>query len=276
MIVLYTFVVEGIFNTLFNRKPSPQIPEPDKSSERKVQLPLTSQDEKVLESRPKEESSILNGGINKTVYITLRDDGSGIFKPKSGEMSMLRNEIEVGTYYKRERAAYLVDQFLGFDLVPATTIREFDGEEGSLQRFIHGAKIGQEMSREEFEVTAPQMQKMWIFDCIIANTDRHKANFLIAGEKIYAIDHGLALTNQMYSSYRPFFDTPGWEEVSEKIKSFLSWEEGVRILESLLLELLSLEEVSGVLRRIKKVDSLLREYGTIPKTLAHELNLKTI
>lgn len=270
--VFYTFLVKSFFNKLLNRNPRPQTVEPEKSSEGKVQSPLTSQDEKVLESRPKEQSSLLGGGINTTVYVKLKDDGAGVFKPKSGERTGLRSEIEAGTYYKRERAAYLIDRFLGFDLVPATTIREFDGEEGSLQRFIPEAKTGYDLTPEKFTVLAPQLKKMWIFDCIIANTDRHDGNFLVTGEKVYAIDHGLALSSQTYSTFRPLFDTPGWEEISETIKHFLSWEDGVRILELLLLELLSSEEVSGVLSRIKKVDSMLHEHGTIPRALAHELS----
>ena len=73
----------------------------------------SSPEEEVLTSREKTKSSELSGGCNKTIFVELKDDGAGVFKPKDGEKKGIRYGVEAGTYYKRERAAYLVDRFLG-------------------------------------------------------------------------------------------------------------------------------------------------------------------
>lgn len=61
-------------------------------------------------------------------YYETTDGIGGVFKP--------------GYRYKSERAAYLVDKFFKFDLIPTTVIRNIEGKEGSFQQFIPNAKKG--------------------------------------------------------------------------------------------------------------------------------------
>lgn len=79
-------------------------------------------EEEILETRERSSSKPLQGGANKNLFIELKDDGAGVFKPKSGEAENLKQGLEQGTYYKRERAAYLVDRFLGFGLTPPLSL----------------------------------------------------------------------------------------------------------------------------------------------------------
>lgn len=104
--------------------------------------------EVILSLREKELERQLGGGVNITTYIKLRDNGAGVFKPKNGENKSYDTS---GSFFKRERASYLVDKFLGFNLVPPTVIREIDGQIGSVQEFIPDTDIFNQITRREEE-----------------------------------------------------------------------------------------------------------------------------
>jgi hypothetical protein len=209
--------------------------------------------EKTLRTLEKESSSDLKGGCNQTIFIKLKNDGSGIFKPKSGEKENLRTEIDKGTYYQRERAAYLVDMFLGFDLVPPTVIKEVEGEIGSFQEFIENAKTGYEIEKEHDE----DMKKLWVFDFIIWNSDRHLRNFLFDKDekKLHAIDHGLSFGKTGFRSPKFFYDCPIPNDIRKKIKNFISSEDKKSMLKNLLKELLPEDEVENCFSRIELINS---------------------
>lgn len=222
----------------------------------------------ILETKEKRSSKTLKGGSNETIFIQFQDDGDGIFKPKSGEREDLRTGIEAGTYYKRERAAYLVDRFLGFNLVPPTVIRSIDNEEGSAQQFIPGAE---QYINPEDQRYADQLTKMWIFDYIVWNSDRNSSNFLNKDGRLWAIDHGLCFGPTYLNCYRDMYEEAIPAEIIENIQKFLSWEEGKKILYDLLAELLDESEVRACFARIKFLGKLLAQ-GAISKKEA-ELNI---
>lgn len=237
--------------------------------------PVEAPEESVLENYEKKKSKPLSGGSSKVIFVELKDDGSGVFKPKSGERPSF---CKPGTCFSRERAAYLVDRFLGFDLVPPTVIREVDGEIGSMQQFIPDSETGWEIARNKLEVDILQQQliRLRIFDYIICNADRHGGNFLIKSEenKIYAIDNELSFDNVHYPSFydcAKFFDVPIPQEITEGIEKFLSWKEGRAICEDLLGELLSPEEVGACMKRIEKINDIIKKHGTIPESTWEEL-----
>ncbi len=65
--------------------------------------------------------------LSEDVYYYETKEGiGGVFKP--------------GYRYKSERAAYLVDKFFKFDLIPTTVIRNIEGKEGSYQLYIPNTK----------------------------------------------------------------------------------------------------------------------------------------
>lgn len=222
----------------------------------KESLP-TPEDEKILSSREKSSSKNLGGGCNETVFIELRDDGKGIFKPKKGEKENLRDNIETGSYYKRERAAYLVDMMLGLNLVPPTVIREMDGEIGSLQRFIEDAKTIREISYEEREELELEMIKMGIFDYIIWNSDRHGDNFLVKEKRFYAIDNGLSFASDALDTYEYLYNKKIPQDAIDKIKIFLSSDKKA-ILQTLLEELIPEKEVKACIKRIEILDKAIK------------------
>lgn len=217
-------------------------------------------EEMVLESAPIERKVRLGGGCNIVKFFHLHQDGDAVFKPKEGEARGLRNEIERGTYYKRERAAYLVDRFLGFGLVPPTIVREINGELGSAQQFIQDAKTLSGVDYETREKMIYDFIRLYIFDLIIWNTDRHSANALIANGKLYAIDNGLAFgRREEPRCYDDYVGYEGGEPVSVpddivlKLQKFSEWSGGQELLRELLKELLEDWAVSACMSRIRKL-----------------------
>lgn len=209
--------------------------------------------EKTLRTLEKESSSDLKGGCNQTIFVQLKDDGAGIFKPEFGELPSLK-EWAGGPLYKRERAAYLVDRFLGFGLVPPTVIKEIDGKIGSFQEFINDAKSSYEVETSKH---MSEMKKLWVFDFIIWNPDRHGGNFLFDKDekKLHAIDNGIAFGKSSFNPNEEFYNQPIPEEFKEKIKNFSSSEDKKSILKDLLEELLSKEEVEACFNRIELLNT---------------------
>src|SRR3989344_5967351 len=80
---------------------------------------------------------------HESVFVVGIKNRLAIYKPRSLEQVIPGWEkIEPGTYYKHERAAYLVSQHLGLDIVPLTVIRDLGNEYGfgRIQLFIPNAK----------------------------------------------------------------------------------------------------------------------------------------
>lgn len=158
----------------------------------------------------------------------------------------------LGKSYQKERAAYLVDLFLGFDLVPATVIRNIEGKMGSLQKFIPESRTGQEITFEEAAALqeSPEYIIMDIFDYIIGNSDRHDRNYVVDKDnKLWAIDHHLTFwnyTGHPYDSF-PVYST---KQTLNKIRDLAESEDKKMLLRKLLLELLEKEQVNNFFKRL--------------------------
>src|SRR3989304_10417848 len=249
--------VERVFGS-----PKRELP---KEETEKRKNPLSSAEEEILEMREKASSKDIIGGCSsRPVFVEFKDDGAGIFKLSSRE-----EKLEHVGNYKKERAAYLADRFLGFGLVPPTVIREIEGEIGSVQEFVPDAKTAAETLEHEKQAVASEMFKVWILDYLIFNTDRHGYNWLIRNQKIHAIDNGMSFGVRPGSEDEPFdhyfahFNAPFPQEMKDMFEKFLSWEQGKEILRDLLLELLNKKETDAFFRRVEIVNEFLAQ-GKIP------------
>lgn len=263
------------------RKPPAEESKREEKLEKRAN-PLITPEEAILEKREKTSSKDIKEGISKPIFVQFQDDGAGIFKSSARE-----KEWEYIGNYKKERAAYLVDRFLGFGLVPPTVLREVDGEMGSVQEFIPDAKTAaeayletpftaeeiqaltgqeqkQKLTKEQKQSLKTQLFQLWLFDYLIYNRDRHGGNLLVKENKIYAIDHGFTFKkNDFYYPFCRFFDTPIPKEVKDAFERFYSWKEGKEILRDLLSELLSKDEVDCFFKRVEVVAEFTRQ-GMIP------------
>lgn len=221
--------------------------------------------EQELATGEKESERRLEGGVNEVYEVTLKSGSKGIFKPKDGERPGLREKIPAGSYYRRERAAYLVDYFLKFGLIPPTVIRKFDDRLGNFQEFIPDAKHPPILSKyyDKSEAGVEQLYRLWILDYILWSSDRHESNLLVDRNGLHAIDNGLAFARDIRSSYGEFPETPAPAAVVESLKSFMADTSYQSNLAKVLRELLPGNEASACMERIKRVNELLTSKGKI-------------
>jgi len=195
-------------------------------------------------------------GSNYTFFVTIELDGNeslAIYKPKKGEAPLW--DFPSGTLYKREYAAYLLSEILGWNIVPFTIIRDGPYGIGSVQQFIDHDPKQNYYTLEDG--CADQLRVIACFDLVANSTDR-KANHLLMGDagKIWSIDHGLTFHSEMKVR------TVIWDFCAEPIPPQLlkkltelreRLDHSTDSLPSLLNELVALlpaDEVDGLKRRL--------------------------
>lgn len=195
-------------------------------------------------------------GSNYTFLVKINLEGSerlAIYKPRDGEAPLW--DFPSGTLYKRERAAYLLSQVLGWDIVPFTIIRDGPHGVGSVQQFIQHDPRQNYYTLEDG--CADQLRVIACFDLVANSTDR-KANHLLIGDggKLWSIDHGLTFHSDMKVR------TVIWDFCSEPIPAHLlgsltqlreRLDLPIDTIPTLLKELLTLlpqDEVDALKRRL--------------------------
>ena len=131
-------------------------------------------------------------GSNYTFLAKLSLDGDdaclGIYKPRKGEAPLW--DFPAGTLYKRECAAYLLSEALGWHFVPPTVIWEGPYGIGSLQLFID---FEPRITYFDLRESHPrEVKRIAVFDCIANNADRKGGHCIKdSNGRIWSIDHGL-------------------------------------------------------------------------------------
>ncbi len=138
-------------------------------------------------------------GSNYTVLVTVRYGGRempAVYKPLRGEQPLW--DFPDNTLARREVAAYIISEALGFHFVPYTTLRE-DGPfygPGSLQQFID---FDPEYHYFTFsDADKQRLRPVVLFDLLANNADRKGSHILIEKEtgKLWVIDHGLCFHHE--------------------------------------------------------------------------------
>ncbi|MDA1128846.1 MAG: SCO1664 family protein [Chloroflexi bacterium] len=198
-------------------------------------------------------------GSNYTFLVNISLEGAeslAIYKPRDGEAPLW--DFPSGTLYKREYAAYLLSQILGWDIVPFTIIRDGPHGIGSVQQFVEHDPKQNYYTMEAG--CADQLRVIALFDLVANSTDR-KANHLLLGDggKIWSIDHGLTFHSDMK------IRTVIWDFCSEEIPEPLlnsltslrqRLDSPADSSHSLIKELIALlppEEVEALMRRLQWV-----------------------
>lgn len=149
-----------------------------------------------------EVEGLLPWSSNYTFLVQICGDAeevTAVYKPMHGERPLW--DFPQGTLYLRERAAFLTSHTLGWDLVPATVLREGPHGPGSVQQFIdHDPDRHYFTIEGQAEYTA-QLQKMTLLDIIINNADRKGGHVLLQEqqnppERLWAIDHGVCFHSE--------------------------------------------------------------------------------
>jgi len=213
-------------------------------------------------------SKKLGGGICDTRKVTLEDGEIGVYKPHSGESDML-SDTAGGALYKREAAAYDVAKAMGWDdLVPQTVVKKGPVRIGSVQKWVEG-KTGSSAGLLVRERIAEfERERLFAFDVIIANADRHGGNFMVTSTyKIKAIDNGFAFLCDKADcaiSFRPYdaryFNSTISPKVIEAVKKLLKNKTMLRAR----LKTLGLEQsaIDLMFKRAENLSQLNKYYGS--------------
>ena len=97
-----------------------------------------------------------------------------------------------GGLYRRERAAYLVSEALGWGIVPVTVLRDGPFGPGSVQEFIIADFSQNYYTLLEAGSHTDELLQIGLFDLAVNNADRKAGHVLLDFEgHIWAIDNGL-------------------------------------------------------------------------------------
>ena len=181
-----------------------------------------------------------------------------IYKPRAGERPLW--DFPDGCLAHREYAAYLVSEYLGFNVVPLTVLRDGPYGEGMAQEWI---TIDESVDLAKFFATDhPGLRAMALFDAIINNTDRKIGHLLpINDDVVFGCDHGV--TFHVEDKLRTVLwqwsgDSLTTKEIEILKKAVISLEGELR---TQLETLLTTQEIDALAARVQR---LLNE-GTFPQ-----------
>ena len=183
-----------------------------------------------------------------------------VYKPGRGERPLW--DFPRGLY-RREAAAWVLSELLGWGLIPQTIVRDGPLGEGSVQRFVDADFEQHYFTLYEDPTTHDAFRAMAAFDIVANNTDRKSGHCLRSkvDGRIYGIDNGLCFHPD------PKVRTVIWEFGGEALPEDLCAD--LRALPSALPgaldELLDDEELEGIVDRA----AWLVDLGELPEPDPH-------
>ena len=188
---------------------------------------------------------------NATFVVSICFEGvasRAVYKPGRGERELWDFP---GGLYRREVAAYVLSDALGWGIVPETVVRA-DGPfgPGSYQRFIEADFSQHHFTLVEDARNHDTLRKIAVFDLLANNTDRKSGHCIVdAHGRIWAIDHGLCFHED------PKLRTVIWDFAGEDIDGALlaDVERLCRSLPPALNDLLDGAERAALARRAAAV-----------------------
>ena len=132
------------------------------------------------------------GSSNATLLVTCRlgnEELMAVYKPHKGERPLWDFP---GGLYRREVAAFVLSESLGWGLVPETVERP-DGPfgRGSVQRFVPEDGTSHYFTLRDDPQWHPTLVRLGAFDVAANNADRKSGHVLLAEGRLWAIDNGL-------------------------------------------------------------------------------------
>jgi hypothetical protein len=114
-----------------------------------------------------------------------------VYKPRRGERPL--DDFPIGTLGNRERAAFLVSDFSGWDVAPLTLLRDGPLGPGMLQQWID---IDETVDVLEMVMTSDRrLRRICLFDAITNNADRKGTHLLpVESGHVYGVDHGICFS----------------------------------------------------------------------------------
>jgi hypothetical protein len=192
-------------------------------------------------------------------FITFANGKRGVFKPESGASAAGRDWIS-GNLIHREVASGELAEILGMDdLVPASVIRDIDGEEGSMQEMVENATTARRVYSDEEKFDGEHdLARAAAFDYVIYNTDRHDNNWMVekkeGSSKLRLIDNGLSFPTQQggFANHQLFDEAQSRSlDVPEEVREWQGkWPEIEKVLTAHGMDE---EQTGGVRRRLMEL-----------------------
>jgi len=147
---------------------------------------------RVLTDGDMEVHGRIAGSSNATLLVTCRlghDELMAVYKPQRGERPLWDFP---GGLHRREVAAYVLSEFLGWGLVPLTVERaEGPFGEGSVQRYFPEDGTSHYFTLRDDPRWHPTLKRLCAFDVVANNADRKSGHVLLAEDRLWGIDNGL-------------------------------------------------------------------------------------
>lgn len=163
---------------------------------------------------------LLPWSSNYTFLVQICDEAhtvQAVYKPRRGERPLW--DFTQGTLCLRERAAFLVSDALGWQLVPPTVLRQGPNGLGSVQLFVEHDPNRHYFTFEGERQYRPQLQQIVLFDILINNADRKSGHVLLeetaSQPRLWCIDHGICF----HSEYK--LRTVIWEFAGQPVPAQL-------------------------------------------------------
>lgn len=130
---------------------------------------------------------------NHTLLVRVGEEADGlhaIYKPRSGERPLW--DFPTGSLCRREVAAFVVSEYLGWEIVPPTVLRDGPMGDGSVQLFVPHDPSEHYFVLVEDATHHPALARMAVFDLLVNNADR-KGSHVLRGDdgRLWGVDHGV-------------------------------------------------------------------------------------
>ncbi len=194
----------------------------------------------------------------------------GVYKPRRGEAPLW--DFPTGTLCVREYAAWLVNEALGWQIIPPTVLREGEHGFGSVQLFIDNDPDTHYFTFKDDPDCREQLQRICAFDLVCNNADRKSGHCLRDKQgQVWAIDQGLCFNcdYKLRSVIWNFASQPICKEHLAALGKLRASLHPSRALGAALRGLLEAEEVRAF---EKRVDGLLK-IKTYPTPNRHERSM---
>jgi len=166
---------------------------------------------RLLEEGDMELLGLLPRSSNYTFLVRVGPNGDGplaVYKPRAGEAPLW--DFPEGTLHRREVAAYVVAQALGWPWVPTTILRDGPHGVGSVQLFVEFDPQAHYLTMREER--PDEFRRVALFDVVVNNADRKSGHCLRAtGGRLFTIDHGVCFHDE------PKLRTVIWDFAGEDI-----------------------------------------------------------
>lgn len=184
---------------------------------------------------------------NATLLARVASDGDetlAVYKPRRGERPLW--DFPDGTLCRREYAAWVVDDALGWRLVPPTVLRDGPAGFGAVQLWVESEEVD---ARDLLQTHPDDLRRIALFDVVVNNADRKAGHLVLDSDaKLWSVDHGICFAAE------PKLRTVIWafegEEISGELLTDIDRVRASAEVIGSLAEQLDADEVEALCQRV--------------------------